>query len=861
VKRRFDLSIGQRLAIGFGVLLVILGGYAAAVARWHGISAEAERRFIEDIAPRQEQAIDLERAVLNIAIAVRAHAATPAGELLASYRRAADDARARLIMLTASGFDEGIRGTVERYVDHAEEVIGRVESGAFDLEAELALRSSRQAALRKIRALSTAETHKRQTALAEMRRARESVADGILLASFAAILGFLALAVVTSRAVRGPALRLLHTADALERGDWKPALALAPSREDRAKTASPVRDEMAHIARAFGTAAEALERREQRLRAEGSVAAATASSLDGGVLSERTLGVAIDYAEAEVGVVYVFDEASERLVPLAHHAIDVGLEPQRVGEGIVGEAAKSARPVISRGIPGDTAFRVNLGFAEAVPKTVVALPIVFAGRVHGVLLVASLRDLSDDTVSFLERAAAQLGIGLENVGTYGRVQRLLAEVREKGEQIQAQNEELQAQNEEIQAQSEQLQLQHEEIQAQNEELMAQSDELRSRSTMLAEVDQRKNDFLGVLAHELRNPMASIVNGLFVLNHAKSDEQAAHARAVIERQTHHLRRLIDDLLDVTRIARGKVKIERELVDLVELVRGCADDHRASLEQARLAFELDVPEAPLFVNGDRTRLSQVVGNLLHNAEKFTQDGGQVRLSLRTLESSREVEIRVTDTGIGMDQALLSRLFEPFTQGTNGLARSNGGLGLGLTVVKALVEQHGGSVEARSQGKGRGAEFVVRLPTSAAQVSRPSEIKASATAPEPASRPLQVLIIDDNHDAAEMLSDAISLAGHRTEVAHSGAEGLERALMNRPDVVLCDIGLPIVDGYEVARRFRDDERLRAVFMVAVTGYTAAADQNAARDAGFDRHLGKPVDIEELRRLLRELGPARRR
>jgi signal transduction histidine kinase/ActR/RegA family two-component response regulator/CHASE3 domain sensor protein len=862
VRRPFDLSISQRLAIGFGVLLLILGGYAVAVARWHAMSAEAERRFVEDIAPRQEQAIDLERAVLNVAIALRAYVVTPTSDLLASYRRAMEDARSRVFMLTQSSsnaaVDESVRSAVERYIDHADEMIGRVEASSFDLESELALRSSRHAALRKIRALSAAESHKRQTALSEMRRARESVADGILVASLAAVLGFMWLALLIARAVRTPAVRLMRTATALERGDWKPALALAPPPEARGFASLPVRDEMVHIARAFGTAARALERREHRLRAEGGVAAATASSLDGGVLCDRTLQTAVEFAEADVGVVYVLDEASDALVPLSRHAIDVDVDPQRVGEGIVGEAARLGRPVISREIPADTTFRVKLGFGEAVPKTVAALPIVFAGRAHGVLLIASLRDLPEDAVSFLERAAAQLGIGLENVRAYERAQRLLAEVREKSEHIQAQNEELQAQNEEIQTQSEQLQLQQEEIQAQNEELLVQSEELRSRSTMLEEADQRKNDFLGVLAHELRNPMASIVNGLFVLNHAKNDSQSAHARAVIERQTRHLTRLIDDLLDVTRIARGKVRIEREPVDVVSVVRTCAEDHRAGLEQAGLTFDLDMPKEPLIVTGDPTRLCQVVGNLLHNAEKFTQEGGSVRLSLRELESSREVEVRVSDSGIGIDQALLARLFEPFSQGASGLARSSGGLGLGLTVVKALVEQHGGSVEAHSQGKGRGSEFVIRLPLSATKASRADATKAPSAESNPKGRPLQVLIIDDNRDAAEMLSDAISLAGHRTEKAHSGAEGLERALMNRPDVVLCDIGLPIVDGYEVARRFRDDARLRSIFMVAVTGYTAAADQKAALEAGFDRHLGKPVDIEELRRMLREIGAA---
>jgi PAS domain S-box-containing protein len=489
VTRRLDLSISQRLAAGFGMLLLILGGFAIAVARWQATSAEAERRFVEEIAPRQERTIDLERSVLNVATALRAFALTPTADFLASHRSAVEDARMRLFAVqpeSSPALEENVRAAVEGYIALTEEIIAHVEANEFDVEAELELQKSRQAALARVRALSVTETQNRKAALTEMRSARENVAEAILVASLAAIFGFVWLAVLTARAVRAPAVHLMRTATALERGDWKPALALAPSQELR--DAAPVRDEMLHIARAFGSAAVALERREHRLRTEGDVAAATASSLEDDVLCDRALEIALEYAEADVGVVYVMDDAAEALVPVALHALDGDAEPQRVGEGIVGEAARTGRPVITREIPADTVFRVKLGFAEAAPKTVAAFPITFAGRVHGVLLVASLRELTDDVISFLERAAAQLGIGLENVSAYERAQRLLAEVREKGEHIQAQNEELQVQNEEIQAQSEQLKAQQEEIQAQYEELEREANE-RARAAERLEISE------------------------------------------------------------------------------------------------------------------------------------------------------------------------------------------------------------------------------------------------------------------------------------------------------------------------------------------------------------------------------------
>src|SRR5690606_3955990 len=448
------------------------------------------------------------------------------------------------------------------------------------------------------------------------------------------------------------------------------------------------------------------------------------------------------------------------------------------------------------------------------------------------------RELDPDAVEFLADAGRQLGIGFQNLRAHAETQRLLVEVREKNEQIQAQNEELQAQNEEIQAQAE-------EIQAQNDELKRHAEELRARSDMLAEADARKNEFLGVLAHELRNPLAAITNSLVIVRRtAPGGEQALRARAVIERQAQQLVRLIDDLLDVTRVSQGKIRIQRERLDLVDVVHTCIEDQRAALEASELELDLELPAHEVWVDGDRARLCQVLGNLLNNAIKFTDRGKRIQVALRP-QPRGQVTLHVIDSGIGIDPAFLPQLFRPFNQAAVTREHANSRLGLGLALVKELVKLHGGSVEARSEGRGRGAEFIVRLPQ-----------RAPAPAPgeaAPRGDARRILIVEDNEDVADTLQDLLALEGHEVEMASSGAQALERAWRLQPHVVLCDIGLPDMDGYEVARRLRADERLADVLLVALTGYTSTIDRQRATEAGFDYHLPKPPSIERMREIFR--------
>ena len=428
--------------------------------------------------------------------------------------------------------------------------------------------------------------------------------------------------------------------------------------------------------------------------------------------------------------------------------------------------------------------------------------------------------------------------------------------------MRASNERVQAQNEELQAQSEQLQVQHEEIQAQTEELLQQSDELRRHTATLAEEDANKNRFLGILAHELRNPMTPIVNSLHVIKRSEpGDDASRRSLAVIERQVAHLVRLIDDLLDVTRISQGKIVVHRRPVDLREVVRACVDDLWDSFERAGLRLELDLPDAPLAIHGDGTRLAQVIGNLLSNSIKFCERGS-VQVVLRAATDKREALLTVRDDGIGMDHELMSRLFQPFSQGTAGIERANGGLGLGLALVKALVDLHGGEVAGRSDGPGRGAEFTVRLPLADAAADAAADRDDDAVEPSATGKsgapagPWRILVIEDNVDAAQSLREAFELEQHEVTIAHTGLAGLEQAYAAPPEIVLCDIGLPELDGYEVARRLRADPRTQSLPLIALTGYASAADRDRTLAAGFDLHLTKPLDVAAFREMVGKLG-----
>jgi signal transduction histidine kinase len=366
-----------------------------------------------------------------------------------------------------------------------------------------------------------------------------------------------------------------------------------------------------------------------------------------------------------------------------------------------------------------------------------------------------------------------------------------------------------------------------------------------RTAALQAADRRKDEFLAVLSHELRNPLAPIRNSVFILSQVDAaSEQGLRAREIIDRQTQHIARLVDDLLDVTRIARGKIELRRGRADLCELVARTVQDYMPLFQQFGVRLQLRTPHRPVWSNIDSTRVAQLVGNLLQNAANFTAAEGEVRISLEVRE--RWAEIRVADTGAGIAPELLPQLFEPFMQGKQSLARTVGGLGLGLALVKGVVELHGGDVRVESEGPGRGAQFTVRLPLDDDAVASPAASAQSAHA----AAPRRVLVVDDNADAADSLAQLVRLFGHAAEVAYDGAAAVEKALAHPPDVLLCDLGLPGLTGYEVAGAVHAAHpRMR---LIAVSGYAQPEDITRAREAGFEQHRAKPLDPDAVRRLL---------
>jgi PAS domain S-box-containing protein len=368
---------------------------------------------------------------------------------------------------------------------------------------------------------------------------------------------------------------------------------------------------------------------------------------------------------------------------------------------------------------------------------------------------------------------------------------------------------------------------------------------------LREADRRKDEFLAILSHELRNPLAPVRNACSVLERAAPGSEAAErARTVIARQVDHLARLVDDLLDVTRISRGKVRLHRVATDVAEVARRTAEDLRSLFAARRLELDVATPHSPMWVDGDPVRLAQVIGNLLQNAAKFTSPGGHVGLAVA--RAGPDVLLRVVDDGAGISPDLLGALFQPFTQAERTLERSRGGLGLGLALVKGIVELHGGTVVAHSAGEGRGAEFVVALP----EVAAPSLAGLRPAPGSAAGSVRRVLVVEDNADAAASMRDVLELRGHEVYLAGDGPAGIEAARRVLPDLVLCDVGLPGMDGYEVARRLRADPALSGVTLVALTGYATAQDAARARQAGFHHHLTKPADLDAITGLLEGSG-----
>jgi PAS domain S-box-containing protein len=375
-----------------------------------------------------------------------------------------------------------------------------------------------------------------------------------------------------------------------------------------------------------------------------------------------------------------------------------------------------------------------------------------------------------------------------------------------------------------------------------------ANQLQQLAASLSEADLRKNEFLAMLAHELRNPLAPILNAVHLLRLGNNESPLQQqARTMIERQVGQLTRLVDDLLEVSRITTGRVHLRQERIVVSGIVARAAETVHPLMDRHRHELTVTVPPQPIWLYADAARLEQVVVNLLTNAAKYTDDGGRVWLSVE--QEGVEAVLRVRDTGVGISPQLLPRVFELFTQAERSLDRAQGGLGIGLALVQRLVEMHGGRVEAYSV-LGRGSEFVVRLPVVPMLALQPPSAPKETAGPN--GSPLRVLVVDDNVDSAESLAMLLEMSRHEVRTAHDGPTALEAALDFRPNVVLLDIGLPIMDGYEVAKRMRQQPTLGKVLLVAMTGYGQESDRQLSREAGFDHHLVKPADFSALEKLL---------
>ncbi|TFY98361.1 ATP-binding protein [Ramlibacter humi] len=376
--------------------------------------------------------------------------------------------------------------------------------------------------------------------------------------------------------------------------------------------------------------------------------------------------------------------------------------------------------------------------------------------------------------------------------------------------------------------------------------------LREAEETLRQVDRRKDEFLATLAHELRNPLAPLRNGISLLERLPpGDARVGDLRGMMDRQLRQLVKLIDELLDVSRIATGKIALERKRVDMREIVQLALESCEPAVAAAGHRVTTELPGQPVCVDGDAARLAQVVSNLVGNSVKYTPAGGEI--SVRLAEAAGEVRLAVTDNGAGIPAPMLDQVFELFAQVNQTLDRAQGGLGIGLSLARRLVQLHGGSIQARSEGSGRGSTFELHLPAAPAPADEPAA--APTAADTQSQRALQLLVIDDNVDAADSLGMLLRALGHDTDVVYSATDALRALDRVRPDAVFCDIGMPGMDGYAFAAAFRSQPRLRDVRLVALTGWGAESDKSRTFDAGFDLHLTKPADPKQVQAVLHGL------
>jgi signal transduction histidine kinase/CHASE3 domain sensor protein len=701
---RLDLSIEQRLAAGFGFVVVLLVGYVVLTglleARVDAMHAELRERVIPSVVA----AGDLERTVMRRGIAARTFALTQEPDIVEQIEQArhlkyaaldrlerftTDPAAVQELRLLAAENDDRLR----TFVDLVRRGVAQEELRAAERELTLSRERVLVLARQYFEEQFAREAAFRQSIIEH----QEAVERWRWLVALVLVVTSVLAASFTARAVSQPARRLHEAARAIRAGDYGPALALAaPS------GALPQRDELRELAAAFADMALTLQARERRMAADAHFSAALAASAEAEQMVTGALREMAEFGGFEAAAMYLADAAGMQLQRFAAFAPDDSPRQLPADQGLAGEAFATGRRIVVRDIPPDTPLRLRLGFGDVVPRSLVAVPVAGRERSLGVVLLGSLREPEEGALEFLDYAVHLLGISLHVALAQREIASLASELKQKNASLDEANEELQAQNEELQAQS--------------EELCAQTEELREANDRLQQADEAKNNFVAVLAHELRNPLAPILSTAQAvrLRAGSSDPELRRATELIERQVKQLTRLVDDLLDVTRIARGKVELQKERVELSAVLGRAIEISRPLIEERSQRLEFHLADEPLWLEADSARLAQVFSNLLNNAAKFTPDGGEIRVVAS--QERHAAVVRVRDTGIGIAPEMLARVFIPFTQILESEAparRSNSGLGIGLSLVQQLVQLHGGSVEAHSEGAGCGSEFVVRLP----------------------------------------------------------------------------------------------------------------------------------------------------
>ncbi|MHB1413852.1 MAG: ATP-binding protein [Chloroflexota bacterium] len=717
-----DLSIGQRLALGFGsvlLLLVILLGIFLYETRQ---IADLEAYQGDVISHQVEVANGVMTAYLQQAVAERDYRISVSEADLNRYRQATQRSREALLGLQllpqdtqdVTAFAE-MSPLAEQYTQASDEFVALIQQGA-DAEA---LRNAEMASMQaRVQMLSRAQDYidlqarQQGDVLAQISATRTTRTQLLLgLGALMLLLGTGA-AYVTARAVERPAYRLLQAARALAAGDYQPALALCRTAVGSGSAAreSP-RDELRELADSFSLTAATLQGREQRLDARNRVSAALAETIDVETLGSRVLREVASYAGCELGVLYVLEEETHLLRSVASLAIENQTTPIKVGDGIPGQAAAARQSVVVRDIPPDTEFRVRLGFKDVLPRSLLAVPIPFQERTLGVLLLASLRDLSEDALDFTERSAEQLGVSLQNAVAHREIARLAAELREMNATLAAQNETLQAQQEEIQVQNEELQNQTDELQMQKEELELQRE-------ALLEADRLKDEFLSVASHELKGPITSLkgFTQLMQRQARNKPELASFGKslAIVDEQANTLVRRMNRLLDASRARMGRLEVSPRPTDLVPLVERQVEEALVRTDKHRIL--LDANGDHIVGDWDPSRLEQVMGNLLDNAIRYSPEGGDIRVGLEARNGT--ALLKVADQGIGISPEGLAKLFQSYYREEAAKKVTGEGMGIGLYITKEIVAAHGGRVWVESE-VGHGSTFYVELPVAHAGV----------------------------------------------------------------------------------------------------------------------------------------------